>query len=135
MDINKIKDLIRIGRVSSINPLKCTAKVTFPDKDDMVSDELPILTIGTNKTKAYFLPAIDTQVLCIFLPNNSGKGINDGFILGCIYSDEDMPVENNEKVVSINFDDGSYIRFDNGNIEIYGSKTVKITAPKIDINI
>lgn len=54
MDINKIKDLIRIGRVSSVNPLKCTAKVTFPDKDDMVSDELPILTIGTNKTKAYF---------------------------------------------------------------------------------
>lgn len=135
MDINKIKDLIRIGRVSSINPLKCTAKVTFPDKDDMVSDELPILTIGTNKTKAYFLPAIDTQVLCIFLPNNSGKGINDGFVLGCIYSDEDMPVENNEKVVSINFDDGSYIRFDNGNIEIHGSKTVKITAPKIDLNL
>ena len=45
-----------------------------------------------------------------------------------------MPVENNEKAVSIHFDDGSYIRFDNGNVEIHASKSLKLTAPRIDLN-
>ena len=134
MDIDKLKDLIRVGRVSSVNSQNCTARVTFPDKDDMVSAELPIISIGSKQTKAYWLPAIDTQVLCIFTPNPSGKGLNDGFIIGCFYSTTDTPAENNEKVVSIHLDDGSYIRFDNGNVEIHASKSLKLTAPRIDLN-
>ena len=40
MDISKVRDVIRVGRVSSVNGTNCTARVTFPDKDDLVSQEL-----------------------------------------------------------------------------------------------
>ena len=77
MDISKVRDVIRVGRVSSVNGTNCTARVTFPDKDDLVSQELPIVTIGSNGTLGYWVPEVDTQVLCVFLPNPSGKGMMD----------------------------------------------------------
>lgn len=52
MDINQIKNLIRIGTVSAVNGASCSARVAFEDKDNMVSAELPIITIGSKQTKA-----------------------------------------------------------------------------------
>ncbi len=63
MDINQIKNLIRIGTVSAVNGESCSARVAFEDKDNMVSAELPIITIGSKQTKAYWLPEVGTQVL------------------------------------------------------------------------
>lgn len=80
MDINQIKNLIRIGTVSAVNGKSCCARVAFEDKDNMVSAELPIITIGSRQTKAYWLPEVGTQVLCIFQPNASGSGIGKGFV-------------------------------------------------------
>lgn len=37
------KNLIRIGIVSSVDPSKFTARVYYPQMDDLVSDWLPIL--------------------------------------------------------------------------------------------
>lgn len=134
MDINQIKNFIREGRVSSVNPNNCTARVTFLDKDKMVSAELPILTMGSRETKVYWLPAIDAQVVCIFAPNASGKGLKEGYIIGCRYSDEDSPAESATDTLSIRMKDGSYIRIQNGTIEINASSAIKLTAPRIDIN-
>ena len=89
MDINQIKNLIRIGTVSAVNGESCSARVVFEDKDNMVSAELPIITIGSKQTKAYWLPEVGTQVLCIFQPNASGSGISKGFIIGAFYSTQD----------------------------------------------
>ena len=86
MDINQIKNLIRIGTVSAVNGESCSARVAFEDKDNMVSAELPIITIGSKQTKAYWLPEVGTQVLCIFQPNASGSGISKGFVIGAFYS-------------------------------------------------
>ena len=86
MDTNQLKNLIRVGKVSSVNGKTCRARVTFPDKDDLVSDELAVLQIGANGTEGYWVPEVNTQVLCLFLPNASGNGLNAGFILGAYYS-------------------------------------------------
>lgn len=134
MDINQIKNLIRIGRVSAVNGAECSARVTFGDKDDLVSAELPIITIGSKDTKAYWVPEVDTQVLCVFNPNTSGSGLDDGFIIGAFYGDEDTPVESNPNTRSITFADGSFIRYSDGNIEINAKGNLILKGANITLN-
>nr|DAG48162.1 MAG TPA: type VI secretion protein [Caudoviricetes sp.] len=134
MDINQIKNLIRIGTVSAVNGESCSARVAFEDKDNMVSAELPIITIGSKQTKAYWLPEVGTQVLCIFQPNASGSGISKGFVIGAFYSTQDAPVENNADVRSITFADGSFIRYKDGDIEINAKGKLVLKGSKIFIN-
>ena len=130
-----IRDIFRVGKVSSVNASNCTARVTFPDKDDLVSQELPIIVIGSHGTKGYWAPEEGTQVLCCFLPNASGRGMNTGFILGAFYSAADPPEENNKKVRCLKVPDGSYIKFEgNGNVEIHATGNLKLTGVRIDLN-
>lgn len=128
MDINKIKNLIRIGTISAVNGAACSARVVFDDKDDLVSAELPIITIGSSQTRAYWIPEVGTQVLCIFQPNASG------FIIGAFYSSVDKPVESDAAVRSITFADGSFIRYDNGNIEINAKGKLVLKGATIELN-
>ena len=134
MDINQIKNLIRIGTVSAVNGESCSARVAFEDKDNMVSAELPIITIGSRQTKAYWLPEVGTQVLCIFQPNASGSGISKGFVMGAFYSTQDAPVEKNADVRSITFADGSFIRYNDGDIEINAKGRLVLKGSTILIN-
>lgn len=134
MGTNQLKNLIRVGKVSSVNGKTCRARVTFPDKDDLVSDELAVLQIGTNGTEGYWVPEVNTQVLCLFLPNASGNGLNAGFILGAYYSKAKPPPEENANVRAIYFPDGSLIKWDGGTITIKAASAIKIEAPRVDIN-
>lgn len=136
MDINAniIKNLIRIGKVSSINAEKATVKVAFMDKDNMVSDDLQLLMLSAKDVKSYKMPSIGSVVLCIFLPNLSGNGLAQGYVIGEVYTETDKPVQNSAEVTAINFPDGSFIKYEKGTIEIHGALAIKITAPKIDIN-
>lgn len=130
-----IRDMFRIGMVSSVNGKNCTARVTFPDKEDMVSAELPIVVIGSYQTKGYWVPEVGMQVLCCFMPNPAGTGMNAGFILGGFYSDQHQPEESNPNVRCLKVPDGSYIRFDgNGEVHIHASGHMILTAPRIDLN-
>ena len=103
MDINQIKNLIRVGTVSAVNGKSCCARV-------------------------------GTQVLCIFQPNASGSGISKGFVIGAFYSTQDAPVESNADVRSITFADGSFIRYENGDIEINAKGNVIIKGANILLN-
>lgn len=134
MDINQIKNLIRIGTVSAVNGESCSARVVFDDKDNMVSAELPIITICSKQTKAYWLPEVGTQVLCIFQPNASGSGISKGFVIGAFYSTADKPVESDATVRGITFADGSFIRYQNGNIEINATGKLLLKGATVEIN-
>lgn len=134
MDTNQLKNLIRVGKVSSVNGKTCRARVTFPDKDDLVSDELAVLQIGANGTEGYWVPEVNTQVLCLFLPNASGNGLNAGFILGAYYSKAKPPPEENANVRAIHFPDGSLIKWDGGAITIKAASAIKIEVPRVDIN-
>lgn len=75
-----MEDLIRIGRISSVNYKDGTAKVAYSDRDDMVTGELPTLA------SEYQMPKIDDLVLVLHLK----KG-RKGVIIGQIYSDQLRP--------------------------------------------
>jgi phage baseplate assembly protein V len=102
-----MKKWIDVGRVSSIYPERCTARVYFEDKN-MVSGELQVVVRGAQNHKDYWMPAIGEQVICLFLPNGNGEG----FIIGALYNDEDKPPVQSEKKRHILFEDGAFIEYD-----------------------
>ncbi len=134
MDTKVIRNMVRVGKVSTVNGKDCRVKVVFPDKENCISDELPVIQIGSAGTAGYWVPEVGTQVLCLFLPNASGNGLSAGFVIGAYYSKAAPPKESDEKVRSIRFPDGSFIRYDGGTITINAASAIKLTAPRIDIN-
>lgn len=106
-------NLIRIGKVDSVNPAKGTVRVVFEDKDHMTSNDLPLVS------NEYQLPPIGEQVLCIFLPN----GIQEGFCLGSFYSGVRPPPTQNEEEYVKKLDEGVLIRYNKG------TKNLSIDAP------
>lgn len=84
-----LSEYIFVGLVSSIDAAHGTAVVTRPDRDGRTTAPLPVLQRGAKDTKDFWMPAIDDQVLCILLPNASGKGPSMGWIIGACYSDVD----------------------------------------------
>ncbi len=100
------KNIIRVGRVSSINPNMATARVVF-EAQGIVSYDLPVLQHQTLKNKDYYMPDIGEHVVCLFLPTGNAEG----FILGAIYSDEDRPPVNSQDKRVIQFEDGTQIEY------------------------
>lgn len=132
-----IKRLIRVGTVSSVNAAAGTVRVAFAAQDDMVTYELPVITRGSKNNKDYWLPDVDEQVLCLFLPNVSGRGVCEGFVLGTFYSSVDAPVENSGDVHAVKYGDGTIIKHDRstGKLTINATGDIDIIAGgKISIN-
>lgn len=139
-----IKRLIRVGTVSSVNAAAGTVRVAFAAQDDMVTYELPVITRGSKNNKDYWLPDVDEQVLCLFLPNTSGRGVCDGFVLGTFYSSVDAPVENSGDVHAVKYGDGTIIKHDRstgkltinatGDIDIIAGGNVTINGQTINLN-
>lgn len=132
-----IKKLIRVGTVSSVNPAAGTVRVAFAAQDDMVTYELPVITRGSKNNKDYWLPDVDEQVLCLFLPNVSGRGVCEGFVLGTFYSSVDAPQESSVDVHAVKYGDGTIIKHDRstGKLTINATGDIDIIAGgKITIN-
>lgn len=139
-----IKRLIRVGTVSSVNAAAGTVRVAFAAQDDMVTYELPVITRGSKNNKDYWLPDVDEQVLCLFLPNTSGRGVCDGFVIGTFYSSVDAPVENSGDVHAVKYGDGTIIKHDRstgkltinatGDIDIIAGGNVTINGQTINLN-
>lgn len=132
--LRELSKYIFIGIVSQYGKTPGTVIVTRPDQDNRTTAELFVLSRCTKETKDYWMPDINEAVMCILLPNASGKGPGEGFVIGAHYSEVDAPAETDTSVRSIRYKDGSYIINDNGAIEIHASKSLTLTAPKIDIN-
>ena len=99
---------VRVGFVSSIKPEKATARVRFPDLDNLVSYDLQVLQQNTRKNKDFWLPDRDEEVVCLFL----GNGLECGFILGSTYNKEDKPPVTCQDKRHSAFDDGSWFEYD-----------------------
>ena len=132
--LRELSKYIFIGIVSQYGKTPGTVIVTRPDQDNRTTAELFVLSRCTKETKDYWMPDINEAVMCILLPNASGKGPGEGFVIGAHYSEVDAPAETDTSVRSIRYKDGSYIINDNGAMEIHASKSLTLTAPKIDIN-
>ncbi|MEC2131630.1 phage baseplate assembly protein V [Brevibacillus centrosporus] len=102
------KNMLRVGLVSSVNKANCTVRVVFPDRDDSVSYELPVIVAHTLKTKHFSLPDVGENVICLF----QGNGAQDGYCLGAIYSDVDLPPVQDKNLCGVWFEDGSHVYYD-----------------------
>ena len=99
--------MLRFGIVTNIDELKACARVQFNDSDGMVSYWLSVLQAKTYRDKFYILPDIGEQVVCLM-----DKNIEEGVILGSIYSGiDECPVISKDKV-NFKFQDGAEFEYD-----------------------
>lgn len=132
-DLSKnLRDYIRVGEVSSIDPARHTARVAFPDDDGAVSYDLPVLCRNSLENSDYAMPDVGEDVLCVFLPG----GAEDGFILGSFYAGEVMPPTVLPDHRMVIFQDGTIIRYDRGEAHaldiIVENTTIHIDRKTID---
>lgn len=99
---------IKHGVITEVNDAEAMAKVTFEDEDDLVSYDLPIIHHSMGFAKFYSMPKVGMTALCGFLEET---GIEDGFIIGSFYNDENKPGKTGQ-VHYVQFDDGALIEYD-----------------------
>jgi phage baseplate assembly protein V len=105
---DKLTDCIRVGKVSAIYPERCTAEVTFDDRGNVVTRELPVLVPFTLKDRAYYMPAVQERVICLFDPGAPSVG----YIVGSYYCDTRIPPYKDENKTYINFEDETHVEYD-----------------------
>ncbi|WP_456436940.1 phage baseplate assembly protein V [Desulfurobacterium sp.] len=103
-----MENIIRIGIVTQVYDDRATVRVQFPDDDEEVSWEFPVLQRKTLKDKDYWLPDIGEHVVVVMLP----YGQEQGFVIGAIYSDAEKPPEGTRDKRVIVFEDGTRIEYD-----------------------
>ena len=111
-----LDQLIRIGKITSVDEKKHTARVQFTDRDKMVSWDLPVLVPSTVDPQDYCLPVENTDVVRVFLPN----GQQQGFVIGAFYTDANPPPITDRKKYLRKFKDGTEIEADKetGNVTV-----------------
>jgi len=112
----------RIGLVSSVNYEAGTVRVTYPDRDDSVTGEIPLLSPIADE---YFMPKVDDQVLVCHLSNGTEYGV----VLGRPWDEEHKPAESGEGLYRKDFDreaGKAYLRYDanSGELKIKAKKIV-----------
>lgn len=103
-----MRNIVRVGTVTATDDEKVTARVEFKDRSGIVSHELKILVKNSLKNKDYWMPDINEQVLCLFLP----IGIEKGWVLGSFYSNVTTANADDKKYRKVFFEDGSSAQYD-----------------------
>ena len=134
---DKHSDLMRVGKVSSIDYEKCTAQIIFEDRHDIVSGDMHIVVPLTLKDRYYYMPDIDERVLVLFDPSAPTKG----YILGSYYADPRPPIRKDEHKRYAKFEDDTLIEYDREEHKFSihipkkwaeKKKAVKINVPEVD---
>jgi phage baseplate assembly protein V len=98
--------MLKFGVVTNINEKTAKVRVRFAE-DNLLSYWLPVIQAKTLKDKFYVLPDLGEHVVCLMDEN-----LEDGVILGAIYSDADLvPVISKDKF-KIKFNDSTEIEYD-----------------------
>ena len=128
---------LRYGYVSAYDAKRHMARITFPDKDNLVSHWLPVLVWNSKKNKHECHLDIDEHVACLML----GNGLELGIVLGAVWDDKNLPpcqnhdrfcmefdgkdgskahilVDRAQKIMQLVDFDGSFIKFANEDIVI-----------------
>lgn len=115
------------------------ARVQFPDLDGLVSDWLPVIYPKTLKDQFIWTLDKDEQVACLM-----DGWMEDGCILGAIYSDADKPPAVSADVHRAQFQDGGAFEYDrksgaltvdvkgDANITVTGNAAIKAAKATID---
>ncbi len=98
---------LRIGIVKDQDPSLLRLRVIFSEFDHMLSYWLPVVVPKTQNDKAYWLPDIGEQVVCLMDEHDEA-----GVVLGAIYSGADAtPVQSADKM-HLGFKDGTAMEYD-----------------------
>jgi len=154
-----LNQVIRVGMVTTTYPGEAKVRVKFPDADDLTTYKLSVLFAKTYADQVYHMPDTGDHVLCIFLP----FGLEQGFVLGAVYSTVDpVPVADQDKHHTA-YSDGTTIEYDRklhkmdtrymdgttviydaavhrlsvncvGFVTVNSAVRVNITAPNVNIN-
>ena len=82
-------------------------RVVFPDYDEVISWWLPVIFWKTQDDKAYWIPDIGEQVVCLMDLRDEA-----GAVLGAIYSAADATPANSADKFYIGFKDGAHFDYD-----------------------
>src|SRR5271163_1453997 len=97
----------RVGIVQQQDTAHAKVRVMFPDYDEVVSWWLPVIFAKTQNDKAYWIPDIGEQVVCLMDLRDEA-----GAVLGAIYSNADLPPVNSADKFHLAFRDGTSIDYD-----------------------
>lgn len=103
-----LKNLVRIGHVSSVNPARGTVRVVIDDQQALVTNDLPVLAFE------YHMLNVGDLVLCVFL----GNGISSGFCLGKYFFEGNPPPVTDPAIWAKDFGDGTSIRYNKNTKEL-----------------
>ena len=114
-----MNDVIRIGKVSSVNG--CMVRVTYPDRDNSVTAELPVFSF----TGEYKMPKVGSQVLVVHLSNGTSAGV----CLGNYWNDSNRPAVSSGFRKELGDSTGeAYIECSGGKVTIHASQII-LDAP------
>ena len=97
----------RVGIVQQQDAAHAKVRVVFPDYDEVVSWWLPVIFAKTQNDKAYWIPDVGEQVVCLMDLRDEA-----GAVLGAIYSNADVPPVNSADKFHLAFRDGASVDYD-----------------------
>lgn len=122
---------VRLGNVSSIDYENGLCEVTYPDRDDTVTEMVPCLS-----RREYMMPEVDDIVVVL----HPGDSPEDAVVLGTIWNEKIKPAEGKEKIFRkeyCNEDGKAYRKFDANAKELLdfvdGKKILK--AKRLEVKI
>ena len=129
----EIKNLIRFGKVSSVDPTKAAVRVVFNDLDNLVSAELPVLQSSCLANKFYNLPDVGDSVVCLMAPNDEHGA---GFVLGSFFTEKNTPPAQSQEISMLQFGDGTTIKYnrESHELQINCVGNVRINGKNIYLN-
>lgn len=114
-----MNDVIRIGKVSSIDYEKGMISVYYEDRTAMVTSIMPVLS-----NSRYRMPKVGESILVAHLSN----GTNAAVVLGTVFNDANVPKSSGQNVYYEELSDNTMISSDGTDI------TLKVTAGSINVS-
>lgn len=117
--------MLRFGNICDQDPAKGLVRVKFPD-DGITSFWLPVIVQGALENKYFHPLAINELVACVMDEN-----LENGVVLGAIYSEAAQPDGASADVVRVKFKDDSEIEYntDGSRLKaIIGDSELQISA-------
>lgn len=104
-----MNDVIRIGKVSSVDYEKGMISVYYEDRTAMVTSTMPVLSNGR-----YKMPKVGESILVAHLSN----GTNAAVVLGTIFNDANVPKSSGQNVYYEELSDNTMISSDGTDITL-----------------
>ncbi len=122
---------VRIGYISSLDYERGRAEITYPDRDDTVTENVPFLS-----NREFRMPKVEELVAVL----HPGESPEDAVVLGTIWNDKIRPAEGRDGVYRkeySNTDGQCYRKFDAGAKELtdYTDGKEFIEAKSLEIKI